>query len=156
MSVSARHSPTLRNKLNPEKDRPFGVSTAVHWRGCWLLGLRGNELWRGLWSLPGGRVEDGETPSRSAARELQEETGLIVEPQVLSPFMDLDLGEGRTLGVHLWEARADELLEPEPSSDCLGISWLTLDALLAMPESAKTPRLNEVMRAAAHHLTTHL
>lgn len=31
---------------------------------------------QGMWCLPGGFVETGETPERAAVRELQEETGL--------------------------------------------------------------------------------
>jgi 8-oxo-dGTP diphosphatase len=39
---------------------------------------RGREPSRGLWSIPGGRVEPGEGRAAAAAREVQEETGLTV------------------------------------------------------------------------------
>jgi 8-oxo-dGTP diphosphatase len=52
------------------------ASCAV-WRGDdVLLILRGNDP--KLWSLPGGRVERGETVAKAAARELEEETSLVV------------------------------------------------------------------------------
>ena len=40
--------------------------------------------WPGLWDLPGGGREDGETPERCALRELYEEFGLMLEESRLT------------------------------------------------------------------------
>jgi len=45
-----------------------------------LLVERGREPQKGLWSLPGGVVETGETLEEAVRREVREETGLLVEP----------------------------------------------------------------------------
>lgn len=46
--------------------------------GRLLLILRGHEPGMGLWSIPGGRVEPGETDQQAVVREVAEETGLAV------------------------------------------------------------------------------
>ncbi|KAA2264113.1 NUDIX domain-containing protein [Solihabitans fulvus] len=46
--------------------------------GRLLLVRRANAPGKGLWSVPGGRVEPGETDSAAVTRELREETGLSV------------------------------------------------------------------------------
>lgn len=48
-----------------------------------LLVRRRNDPGRGLWSVPGGRVEPGETDTQAVIREMAEETGLRVEPGAL-------------------------------------------------------------------------
>ena len=47
--------------------------------GAVLLVRRARPPSVGSWTLPGGKVEDGETPERAIAREVLEETGIHVE-----------------------------------------------------------------------------
>ena len=48
--------------------------------GRLLVVQRANEPGRGLWSVPGGRVEPGEDDAAALVREMREETGLDVAP----------------------------------------------------------------------------
>jgi len=48
-------------------------------RGRLLLIKRGHAPGAGLWSLPGGRIEPGETDAEALVREMREETGLVIE-----------------------------------------------------------------------------
>jgi 8-oxo-dGTP diphosphatase len=48
--------------------------------GRLLLIKRGHEPGKGLWSIPGGRVEAGESDAAALVREVREETGLVVTP----------------------------------------------------------------------------
>jgi ADP-ribose pyrophosphatase YjhB (NUDIX family) len=55
------------------------VGAVVHdAAGRLLLIRRGHEPGRGLWSLPGGRVEGAESAAEAVEREVREETGLDV------------------------------------------------------------------------------
>ncbi|GAA0951361.1 NUDIX hydrolase [Actinocorallia libanotica] len=61
---------------------PYGrarcVGGVVVRGGELLMVLRGRPPGAGLWSVPGGRVEPGETDAEAVVRELREETGLAV------------------------------------------------------------------------------
>lgn len=60
--------------------RVLCVGAVVVHDGHLLLVQRGHEPGRGLWSVPGGRLEPGETLTEGCAREVLEETGLRVVP----------------------------------------------------------------------------
>ncbi|HEY0483793.1 MAG TPA: NUDIX hydrolase [Kofleriaceae bacterium] len=49
-----------------------------------LLVERGKPPSQGLWSVPGGKLEPRETLAQAVAREVREETGLVVEVGTLA------------------------------------------------------------------------
>ena len=48
-----------------------------------LLKRRGSSIEGGAWSLPGGKVDDDESPEDAAAREISEEIGFVVASSTL-------------------------------------------------------------------------
>jgi 8-oxo-dGTP diphosphatase len=65
-----------------------GVGAVVVDEGRVLLVRRGCEPLKGQWSLPGGLLELGESLTAGVSREVQEETGLAVEPIELIELLD--------------------------------------------------------------------
>ena len=70
-------------------DAPIvGVGAVVIDQGRVLLVQRGRGPSKGKWSLPGGVLEVGESLTEGVAREVQEETGLVVESVELIELID--------------------------------------------------------------------
>jgi ADP-ribose pyrophosphatase YjhB (NUDIX family) len=63
------------------------VSCLASWGDKVLWMRRANEPYRGLWSVPCGFMELGETLAEAAARELFEETGARLAPQSLALYV---------------------------------------------------------------------
>ncbi|SNS02351.1 ADP-ribose pyrophosphatase YjhB, NUDIX family [Geodermatophilus pulveris] len=111
--------------------------------GRLLLVRRGNEPGRGLWSVPGGRVEPGESPAAAVEREVREETGLAVRAGA-------EVGRVRVPGpgvvydvVDLSCALLDPSATPVAGDDADAVTFATaadLDRLTC------TPRLLETLR----------
>jgi 8-oxo-dGTP pyrophosphatase MutT (NUDIX family) len=91
-----------------------------------------NPLFNGLWHLPSGKLDAGESVLQAAAREADEEVGVLIEPDDLRHVHTLHVngsGPEPRLGLffetHRW---VGEPTNREPDK-CSAVSWFSLDAL---------------------------
>jgi 8-oxo-dGTP diphosphatase len=67
--------------------------------GRLLLIRRGRPPSQGLWTIPGGRCEPGETAPEACVREVAEETGLIVDVLRFAGHVERDGPDGSAYGI---------------------------------------------------------
>ena len=110
-----------------------------------LLVRRGQAPSEGLWAIPGGKVELGESLQEATEREVFEETGLRIhakEPLFTFDVIEKDR-EGR-IRFHyvIVDLMADFVSgDPNPLDDAVEARWISADELPHLPVSQKTLEL---------------
>lgn len=124
---------TNRSTATPAHWPKAAASIALFRDDCVLLVERSKPPRAGLWSLPGGHIEPGETAAAAAARELHEETGLAATVDGLVDILDVimrdDDGNLRAhylLAVHYGRWRSGE---PRATSDAADARFVPLGRL---------------------------
>ena len=125
-------------------ERPIpGVGVAVVADGRLLLVKRGREPGRGLWAVPGGKVEAGEELTATARREVAEETGLevVVEDVV---WVGESIGPGDPPA---WHYVMIDFIgrvvggEPVAADDADEVGWFTDEEARHLPLTPTMPGL---------------
>ena len=134
--------------MNDQRDsrkfpsRPIvGVGAVILMAGHRIvLVKRKHEPLKGRWSLPGGALEVGETLEQGAAREVLEETGLVVEVGPIVEVFDRILPD-RTGRVEYHFVLIDYLCRPRGGVLAAGSD--VDEVALADPEALSAYRLTE-------------
>ena len=102
LDEQAVHAAPVSTPPRSYPSRPIvGVGAVILIDGKIVLVKRRYEPLAGQWSLPGGTLELGETLEAGVAREMQEETGLVVEVgPVIDVFDRILLDEERKVRYH--------------------------------------------------------
>ena len=93
--------------------------------GRLLVVRRGHEPGRGQWSVPGGRVETGESDAEAVVREVLEETGMHVRVGVRVGTVVRDGPGGTSYDIRDYACAVTGPTSPVPGDDADEVRWVT-------------------------------
>lgn len=96
-----------------------------------LLVRRGRGPAQGEWSVPGGRVETGETLAEAVVRELAEETGLTGICDGLAGWVER-VGDGYHYVILDFHVTIMDSAEPVAGDDAAEVAWVPLSVVSEM------------------------
>lgn len=140
----------MSNDPRQYPDRPFvAVSAAIIRDGRVLIVQRAQPPMRGVFTLPGGVVEAGETLHEALVREIDEELGMAIEPVALAGHREVIArdADGRAKRHFIILAFAARWISGEPklNHELADARWMRPDEIAGLQT---TEGLGEIIAAA--------
>lgn len=149
----------MSSPITPHKKHVMVIGVlglAINDKGEFLLTQRHephDPAVHGLWQLPGGGMEFGESPEQTLAREMQEELG--VSARILSPLpiAKTSVRAGTDFGFHVtlltYLISIDSQTPKIADEETAAYGWYTLDQVHTLPVMGLT---EEVIEEAQRHI----
>lgn len=135
MTANGRHSVSVAAVITDERDRVL------------VIQRRDN----GKWEIPGGILELDESIHDGLRREVEEETGVLIEPERLTgAYKNLKLGvvalvfRARVIGG-----------SPRPTEESQRVDWWTRDAVIAQMAETFAVRVTDALDADQPAIRAH-
>ena len=136
---------SLKNKNAYPRYPLVAVGAVVFKNNCVLLVRRGQAPSEGLWAIPGGSVEIGETLQEAAEREILEETGIKIRAgKPIYTFDVIDRDQDGKIRFHyvIIDLAADYVSgEPAAGDDAAEARWVSVHEVNALAVSPPTLNL---------------
>jgi ADP-ribose pyrophosphatase YjhB (NUDIX family) len=95
-----------------------------------LLCRRAQEPARGQWALPTGYLELGETLQEGAARETCEETGVVINPELLELCLVVNMPKIEQVAI-IFRADFENRPDARPGRECLDVAFMSEEQIAA-------------------------
>ncbi|MFX0116033.1 MAG: NUDIX hydrolase [Candidatus Hodarchaeota archaeon] len=140
----------LNDRLYPVRPWVSAHALTVH-DNRFLVIKRGAPPAKGLWSVPGGAIDLGETVEECLKREVLEETGIEIEVEEFLRYVDVILKEKATKNIQyhyvvLYFKALYISGELKPSSDAADAQWLTPNEIRQLPVTETLPKLLDQLK----------
>lgn len=137
------------NAPKPNSIKPAAAVALINEKGAILMIKRADS---GLWTMPGGTLDFGESLHECAVREIREECGCSVtltdiigtytDPQVLIAYSDGEVRQEFTI-VYAGQVSSETIILDEESTD---YRWVPIDQLISLPlAGSQKNRLKDVI-----------
>ncbi|MZE76355.1 NUDIX hydrolase [Streptomyces xinghaiensis] len=124
------------------REAGIGMSLVALWHGDRLLMVYERD--RATWELPGGGIEDGESPREAAVRELAEESGQVADELRFTGYGLYTLGRRRRLVYGAVYTGRTSVPRPfTPNEEIAAIHWRAA----AEPLSGRVQPVDEYLAA---------
>jgi mutator protein MutT len=129
-----------------EQTKPADFSFTMEGAGCCII-VDGkvlllqrsshHKIQPGTWGIPAGKLEMGETPAQAAVRELQEEAGIVLDPDVMQYrgylYITVEYAVPLNYRFHVYVVQLQELPDVILEPDQVAFCWATYDDALKLP-----------------------